>query len=610
MDIGHEASEAILRETEKDLQSIYRQAHAETLKKLTNYLNKFAYKDQIKLTQLKRGEITMDEYTYWRRGQICIGQRWEEMVSVLSRDFTHANEIAASTINGHLPEAYAINHNYATFQIEHDSLINTSYTLYNRYTVEKLVRDDPHVLPFKAEVNIPKDQRWNHVQINRAVTQSVLQGENVRALSKRLEKTVGPAYSIKDIKNANTKTANEITKELARKNKVAATRNARTAITSAQNAGRMDSYYRAAKMGIEVEKEWLATLDGRTRDSHAWIDGEVVPLDHEFSNGCAYPGDPAGEPEEVYNCRCTMVPHLKHVDQSDAPRNSKLVDMSYEEWKNEHRKQEEEPEVKTLDESYTGLGSTAKFNEYMLKYHPDTIGSAEYVEKSIEQTYNQKFRLEKSIYENDPEYGIREVSMSEYINMGWNDRNMSFPDFESYRTYMLSEEAQNFAEPGSIMDGLRRYNLGATADGYGKGKGARLAFDSEYGLSDFITSNQDVHYTGDTLYRGVKSNKAGIKELQKAMNDGKSINMRGISSWSTSENIANQFTKFSLRGSKTSTPLVFIEEGLHTRNAMPFPYSSYGMLIQSEVVYSGDAIFSVLKMEEKEGCWYVYVREN
>lgn len=365
MDIGHEASEAILRETEKDLQSIYRQAHAETLKKLTDYLNRFAYKDQIKLTQLKRGEITMDEYTYWRRGQICIGQRWEEMVSVLSRDFTHANEIAASTINGHLPEAYAINHNYATFQIEHDSLINTSYTLYNRYTVEKLVRDDPHVLPFKAEVNIPKDQRWNHVQINRAVTQSVLQGENVRALSKRLEKTVGPAYSVKDIKDANKKTANEITKELAHKNKVAATRNARTAITSAQNAGRIDSYYRAAKMGIEVEKEWLATLDGRTRDSHAWIDGEVVPLDHEFSNGCEYPGDPAGEPEEVYNCRCTMVPHLKHVDQSDAPRNSKLGDMSYEEWQEEHRKPEYMVQIPKLQSQIGRSTSVNEINDIM-----------------------------------------------------------------------------------------------------------------------------------------------------------------------------------------------------------------------------------------------------
>ena len=73
----------------------------------------------------------------------------------------------------------------------------------------------------------------------------------------------------------------------------------------------MDSYEAAAKMGIEMQKEWMATLDSRTRHSHRRLDGETVEYDSEFSNGCRYPGDPKGKPAEVYNCRCTMVARVR-----------------------------------------------------------------------------------------------------------------------------------------------------------------------------------------------------------------------------------------------------------------------------------------------------------
>lgn len=115
----------------------------------------------------------------------------------------------------------------------------------------------------------------------------------------------------------------------------------RTAVTGAQNAGRLDSYAAAEKMGIKLKKEWLATLDGRTRHSHAMLDGEQVAPDAKFSNGCRFPGDPQGPPWEVYNCRCTLIAAVDGVDTSDAERwardpetwERKLVsDMIYQAW--------------------------------------------------------------------------------------------------------------------------------------------------------------------------------------------------------------------------------------------------------------------------------------
>ena len=103
-------------------------------------------------------------------------------------------------------------------------------------------------------------------------------------------------------------------------NKSSAVRTARTAVTGAQNAGRMDSYVAAEKMGIKVRKEWLATLDGRTRHSHAMLDGKVVDKDKKFENGCMFPGDPNGPASEVYNCRCALIAAVDGIDTSNGLR--------------------------------------------------------------------------------------------------------------------------------------------------------------------------------------------------------------------------------------------------------------------------------------------------
>lgn len=61
--------------------------------------------------------------------------------------------------------------------------------------------------------------------------------------------------------------------------------------------------YKQAEMPIKI---WVAVIDSETRDWHATMDGEEVPLNSYFSNGLKYPGDPAGDADEVINCRCTI----------------------------------------------------------------------------------------------------------------------------------------------------------------------------------------------------------------------------------------------------------------------------------------------------------------
>lgn len=345
-DYGHEETDKQLKKLERKIHAEYEQASKEVQTKLDDYLRRFQIKDNIKREAVAAGEITQEEYTKWRTGQIMIGKRWEEMRDTLAQDLTNTDKIAMSMVRGYMPEVYALNHNYGTFEAEKGSMIDTSYTLYDRQTVENLIKKNPDLLP-KPSVDIPKDLKWNKQKITSAITQGILQGEDIRKISKRLR-------NVTDM------------------DKRAAIRNARTMTTSAENAGRSDSYTRAREMGIEMEQIWLATLDERTRDSHRKLDGEKIKVGDKwhhpkFSNGLRYPGDPEGPASEVYNCRCTLIAQVAgiNLNPSDISKrnNYKLGGMSYEEWKNEHTKKQK-PVIKPLEPAQAIKHPLAELSNY------------------------------------------------------------------------------------------------------------------------------------------------------------------------------------------------------------------------------------------------------
>lgn len=86
-----------------------------------------------------------------------------------------------------------------------------------------------------------------------------------------------------------------------------AMRIARTEAHRIQTKAAMDAQWKAKGKGADVVKQWDSSMDARTRDSHARVDGEIRELDEKFSNGLLYPGDPSGKAAEVVNCRCALL---------------------------------------------------------------------------------------------------------------------------------------------------------------------------------------------------------------------------------------------------------------------------------------------------------------
>ena len=227
--------------------------YMESIKPEANRLLK-AYEDA-KLTDDKDLiKKTGKEYGQFLRQQTYMNERYKSMLNTTTTKLANVNETALSYLNGKMPKIYATNYN----QISKDIPSGISFDLVDETTVKNLVKDNPELLPTK-KLDIPKDKRWNQKAINSQVLQSIIQGESVTKMAKRLT----------PIMNRNSNSA---------------IRNARTMTTGAQNKGRLDSYKSAQDKGIVLHKVWMATNSDRTRAWHAGLDGVEVEIDKPFEN--------------------------------------------------------------------------------------------------------------------------------------------------------------------------------------------------------------------------------------------------------------------------------------------------------------------------------------
>lgn len=325
-----------LKELEERIAEAYKTAEKEITAKMQAYLDRFAKQDAVMLAKYKNGEITKAELTEWRTNHFMMGKNWQAVKDSIAGDILKTDAISAGIVNNALIDVYTQNANYAYYELEQGTGTGLSFNLYDRNAVENLLKDNPDFMPH-YEPKTPIVERWNKQHITSEMLQGIMQGESIPKIANRMATVVGME-------------------------KNSAIRNARTYTTSVENKAKMDRYEEAEEMGIDLEKEWMATLDERTRESHRELDGERVANDEPFSNGLMYPADPSGDPAEVYNCRCRIVPRIKGRQYDRSGRANKLGDMSYEEWK--RGKEKEQPEQTTPVISFTPATTIEEAEQY------------------------------------------------------------------------------------------------------------------------------------------------------------------------------------------------------------------------------------------------------
>lgn len=329
-DPGIRAAEKGVVAVERRLRKVYRQAKAELERTVRDFNLRFARQDAEMLKKVADEIITEEEYRRWLRNTVFRGKQWDAKVNHCVDILADSNRQALNIIRGEQLNVFAENATYQAYLLEKGAGMNFGFGIYDGKTVSKLLKDQPELLPRKV-LNGVKDRAWNKNKIANAIASSIIQGDDIKGITKRMTET------------------------LAVQDDNAMRRYARTAMTGAQNAGRQEMLEEASEDGIKVKKKWIATLDSRTRDSHQDLDGQVVDADEPFEvevDGemleIMFPGDPSAEPCLVYNCRCTLGyvvegyerkgqrrAYKEWVDEDGkAHRESYLIDdMSYKEWK-------------------------------------------------------------------------------------------------------------------------------------------------------------------------------------------------------------------------------------------------------------------------------------
>lgn len=392
MDAAHDKTDKILSVLEQRIKDTYTRLQAEISESWRRYMDevdvrvKKLHKAVSDAEDDEQRAKALAEYKRVVRNATLTNERYAAMVQETSERLSHVNEIALVCVNGELPKIYTLNYNETNNGIA-NAVNGYSFTLLDENTVRNLIESDETLLPLR-HLDLAADMRWNTKKINAEVLQGILQGESVADIAARLER-------VTDM------------------NRVSALRNARTAVTGAENKGRMDGYTQAKMLGVKLKKRWMSALDGRTRHTHRALNGQMRENDKPFEvDGyeIMYPGDPMAAPEMVYNCRCTTVAEVMGADELKTGEvkpvwAESMTDEEYSEWKGK-RELNNEPESDKIEAtlkrtanklSASDFGSTfisKKSEEINTQKLVDFINSCEGADPDVIELYGKIGRLD------------------------------------------------------------------------------------------------------------------------------------------------------------------------------------------------------------------------
>jgi hypothetical protein len=325
-----------LERLEGDIASLYSNVSKGLLIEFTEFTDTFAEEDAKYRVMVANGQMTQEEYQLWLQRKTVQNEMYKATIDSMADTLVRADQLAMAMINGTLPVVVAQSYNFVQSlgfaAADKAGLSVGTFQVYNARTVQAIMNGKDVLKP---KVDIPEDLKWNKDKLNKAVNTSIIKGESMDDAAKRLQ-------------------------QVANMDNNAAIRNARTAITSAENLGRTEASDFIRKQGVPIDDVWHCIYDSRTRDSHLLLDGTTRDkfgyFGADFLNTpLRYPADPMGDPEEIYNCRCRVSIELEGIDHSkDEELYEEFMKTNYpNDWKNlqenQHYQDKKREEIATKD---------------------------------------------------------------------------------------------------------------------------------------------------------------------------------------------------------------------------------------------------------------------
>jgi len=250
----------ILKRKEKALEKKLAKAYAESLKDIRH-----------KIADLNaKHDLTMNEMYKYNRLKTLQNDVENELVKMANKNNT--------TIYEMLGETYEESFYRTGFILETEVQANLRFAKLNPVVVKKAIENPLSDLALqRSRVNVI-------ISVNQAIAQGLITGEGYLKISKRLNKVMEGNLN-------NT------------------LRIARTETHRVQQQSRLESIEHVAEQGVIMKKRWQSTLDNRTRDTHADMDGQEVNMDEMFESPSGASAEAPGQfgvSEEDINCRCSF----------------------------------------------------------------------------------------------------------------------------------------------------------------------------------------------------------------------------------------------------------------------------------------------------------------
>lgn len=142
---------------------------------INDYWGKLKIREKEMQKHLKDGYITQDEYNSWYRAQIGRGENFDSLRDKMAQRAVDASSLSHDYIKNALLEMYAVNRNYAAYQIE--SITGADFTLLDEYTVKRLLAEKPDLMPhypIMKAIDKGRNLAYSKTKITDVVTSGII----------------------------------------------------------------------------------------------------------------------------------------------------------------------------------------------------------------------------------------------------------------------------------------------------------------------------------------------------------------------------------------------------------------------------------------------------
>lgn len=246
------------------------------------------------------------------------GKEWNKQREELAEILYETNVLCAQDMNDCIDDIFIDSYNRQSYATEKHYLRNVGLILLTPVILNQMKKAHTVNLPYKS-VNKAKDMAWNLKRIQNEFTNATIVGKDIVAVVKNA--VVGLSH--RGLSGIETVID--------------------YSLRGVQALGEYESMVDAQRKGIDLQKQWLATLDTHTRDTHQELDGQIRDLQDPFEVDeyeIMYPREPSAPPEMIINCRCTMktvYPEYPDIngerrENIKDPDRAIIPDMTFREW--------------------------------------------------------------------------------------------------------------------------------------------------------------------------------------------------------------------------------------------------------------------------------------